>query len=220
MIPVHPKPEPADFDAKVRQKGLAWLNKNGFLVSGPIPAGTKLPSYWRDCLKELHAAYNGICAYVCIYIEPVTGSRTVEHFVAKSKDIGLAYEWSNYRLACGKMNSRKCDFDDVLDPFLIQDKIQDKTFFLDLVTGGIFSNPALEAETKQKADDTIKRLGLDDPECRQVRSAYFDDYINGQITSDYLRRKNPFVWIEAFRQNLLKPEDLAYDYFDALQNIK
>jgi len=123
----------------------------------------------------------------------------VEHFVAKSRDLGLAYEWSNYRLACGKMNSRKRDFSDVLDPFLLAEG----TFHLDLATGSIYANPSLGAAAMQDACDTIMRLSLDDAECRKARTDCYDSYIQGHISSSYLKKENPFVWKEAERQGLL-----------------
>lgn len=199
MIPVLRQNEPPDFDTKVRQKGMNWLLRKSHPTSGPVPAGVKLHPYWRDCLSDLYHSYNGVCAYVCMYIHPVTGSSSVEHYVAKSGDISLAYEWDNYRLACGKMNSRKRDFSDVIDPFLMQDD----TFRLDLTAGNIYPNPALDAKSKQEAEDTIQRLNLDDAECRKARTDYFDDYIAKKIDQQYLKEKSPFVWKEADRQSLL-----------------
>ncbi|MBW7863763.1 MAG: hypothetical protein H3C30_05035 [Candidatus Hydrogenedentes bacterium] len=199
MIPVQPKPEPLDFDRKVRQKGLAWLRRKGLPNAGPVPAGNKLEPYWRACLDELHRAYDGICAYMCIYIHPVTGSATVDHYIAKSNDVSRAYEWNNYRLACGIMNSRKRDFSDVIDPF----HMQDETFHLDLATGSIYPNPSLDAQSKQDADNTIQRLDLDDAECRKARTDCFTEYIDGKINGAHLKKTSPFVWKEADRQGLL-----------------
>lgn len=199
MIPIQPRNEPADFDAKVRQKGLNWLRKKGLPSSGPLPTGTTLKPYWRSCLAQLHDAYNGICAYVCMYIHPVTGASTVEHFVAKSGDLGRAYEWENYRLACAKMNSRKRDFSDVIDPFYMHDDM----FHLDLIAGSIYPNPALSAASRKEVEDTIQRLKLDDAECRKARTDYFSEYIDGRINAQYLKEKSPFVWSEANRQGLL-----------------
>ena len=52
------------------------------------------------------------------WIPPVTGGRSVEHFAPKKKHRDFAYEWDNHRLVCSVMNSRKRDFEDVLDPLL------------------------------------------------------------------------------------------------------
>lgn len=198
MIPVAPQPEPADFDERVRQPGLNWLHANGFDLTQPLPAGTKLQPYWQKCLPDLYRLYGGICAYVSIHIPRTTGARSVEHFVAKSSTPSQAYEWTNFRLACSKMNSRKNAFEDVLDPFTLTPE----TFLLNLFDGAIRVNPALPPELQTLAQTTIERLGLDDEDCRDDRREYFDDYLNNRDEA-VLKRKAPFVWYEARRQKLL-----------------
>lgn len=199
MIPVQLQPEPASFDVNVRTKGLAHLNGKGYALDQPLPPKAEIEPYWRNCLTDLHHAYGGICAYLCVFVERCTGGVSVDHFIAKSTLAGLAYEWSNYRLACSTMNSRKRDFDDVLDPF----ELEPDLFHLDLATGRIYPNPALGADRMVQVEQTIQRLGLDDPLCRDMRVSWFDDYLNGPLPDDYLRRKSPFVWSEAKRQGLL-----------------
>ena len=112
MIHVAPKDEPPDFDERVRQPGLKALER------GDNP----LPAYWRRCLDDLYRQYDRICAYACVLIPPVTRGRSVEHFAPKKKHRDHTYEWDNYRLVCSVMNSRKWEFEDVLDPFEISDE--------------------------------------------------------------------------------------------------
>jgi uncharacterized protein (TIGR02646 family) len=200
MIPVQPQPEPDFFEAEVRTKGLAHLKAKGYALDQPLPDGATIESYWRgDCLTALHKAYDGVCAYLCVFVERCTGGMSVDHFIAKSALAGLAYEWSNYRLACSTMNSRKRDFDDVLDPF----EVSPDGFHLELTTGRIFPNPDLEDANHAQVEQTIKRLRLDDPLCREMRVRWFDEYLREPLPSDYLRKKSPFVWAEAHRQGLL-----------------
>ena len=45
----------------------------------------------------------------------------MEHFAPKKKHPDHAYIWENYRLVCTVMNSRKRDFENVLDPFEVED---------------------------------------------------------------------------------------------------
>jgi hypothetical protein len=52
MIPVVPKPEPADFGLKVRDRGMSWLEKNGLPAQGPLPEGSKPKPYWRECIDD------------------------------------------------------------------------------------------------------------------------------------------------------------------------
>lgn len=200
MTPVQPQPEPDFFDAKVRTKGLAHLKSKGYALDQPLPDGATIESYWRgDCLTALHKAYGGVCAYLCVFVERCTGGMSVDHYVAKSALAGLAYEWSNYRLACSIMNSRKREFDDALDPF----EVSPDWFHLELITGRIFPNPNLQVAHFAQVEQTIKRLGLDDTLCREMRVRWFDEYLREPLPEDYLCKKSPFVWVEAHRQGLL-----------------
>lgn len=205
MIPVAQQPEPTlrddgfDFDAKVRRLGNRWLAKHGVLLTEPLPPGLKPKAYWRDCLDQLHSKYGGVCAYLCVYIEREVGGASVDHFVAKSLRADLTYEWSNYRLAATTMNSRKREFADVLDSF----DIQQDTFHVNFADGSITPNPALPADCRQRASETVRRLGLDEQPCRKLRLRWFTDFADRQISVDYLRRHSPFVWYEASRQGLL-----------------
>lgn len=199
MIHVNAKPEPAKFDKEVRQKGLNIMKKKGINPSMPLPKGTKLPSCWRDCLDDLHSCYGGICAYLAVYVERITGANSVDHFVSKKRRPDLAYEWSNYRLACARINSRKGDSNGIIDPF----QVQNGWFCLELTTGRIYPNPDLNAQVKHEVQSTIDRLGLDDDGNRKLRSEYYTCYLSKDISSDYLKSHAPFVWMEADRQNLL-----------------
>src|ERR1700722_1881380 len=99
MIRVVPAREPGTFDSKVRVPGLRAIaemvgekpprsgGKRFPTVAKrrkDIPA-EKFPPYWTEALDDLMTAYNGICAYSCFRIHPVTGSRSVDHMVAKSR---------------------------------------------------------------------------------------------------------------------------------------
>ena len=200
MIPVAAQPEPASFDVVVRQKGLAHLiDTYGFPLNKPLPPKAKIPPYWRECLTDLHQAYGGICAYLGTFFERVMGGGSVDHFIAKSTHAGSAYEWSNYRLACSTMNSRKREYSDVLDPFFLAPDL----FRLQLSTGHIHPNPALNAAPMRLVEEAIERLGLDDPLCRELRARWYQDYLEHKLPSAYLKGKAPFVWSEADRQGLL-----------------
>ncbi|MCW8206724.1 hypothetical protein D8B24_06615 [Verminephrobacter aporrectodeae subsp. tuberculatae] len=199
MIPVAAQPEPPTFDAMVRRKGLAHLAKKGFSPNQPLPPKADITPYWRACLPDLHQAYGGVCAYLGIFLERVVGGGSVDHFIAKSTHAGLAYEWSNYRLACSRMNSRKREYSDVLDPFSMAPDL----FFLELASGRIYPNPDLDAPQMRRVKKTIKRLDLDDPLCRDLRTRWYQDYLEHSLPAVYLKEKSPFVWYEADRQGLL-----------------
>lgn len=199
MIHVILQPEPAKFDKEVRQKGLAHLTKKEIALDQPLPPKTELSPCWRACLDDLHHGYQGICAYLSVYIERVTGGSGVDHFIAKSKRADLAYEWDNYRLACSTMNNRKRDYDDVLDPFAVETG----WFQLELVGGRIFPNPDLDKELQEKVSATIDRLGLDETTCREMRARRYQEYVEFQLPPDYLKRQSPFIWHEAKRLGVL-----------------
>jgi len=199
MIPVIPQPQPAKFDEKVRQPGMAWLKKNNINLTVSLPSNTNPHPYWRECLDDLHKSYKGICAYLAVYIERATGAVTTDHFIAKSANAGLTYEWSNYRLACMTMNARKRAFDDVLDPFTMPADM----FRLELASGRIFVNPDMTGNFVREARLTIERLKLDSSINRDMRARHFQDYALSSINSDHLRKTSPFVWNEARRQGFL-----------------
>ena len=205
VIPVTPEPAPPEFEQRVRGPGLRWLEEHGIPLDARLQPGTTIHPYWRECLDDLHRAYGGVCAYLCVFVERCTGGSSTDHFIAKSRRAGLAYDWSNYRLACTIMNSRKRDFEDVLDPFALAAV----TFHLELITGRIYPNPDLDDPERNAAKATIERLGLDEPECREMRSRRFLDYVQvrgptpNPAAEEHLRRYSPFLWLEAVRQDLL-----------------
>lgn len=214
MIRVELAAEPHGFDTKVRQPGLralAELAGEPDLPKRPgrprkavaanragIPAA-KFPPIWTEVLPDLRAAYGHICCYVCIYIEPVTGAASVDHMLPKSLSWQEAYEWRNYRLACSLMNSRKNDYQDVLDPF----EIGDDWFQLELVGYQVIPRADLEPEYKARVQATIDRLKLNVRDCLSIREEYASNYFQGDISLAYLRRRAPFLAREIERQGHL-----------------
>ena len=201
MIPVSPKAAAPDFAQKVAGPGNAWLAKEGYDLAQPLPKGAKPPPLWRHCLPQLHACYDGVCAYLCVYIELTAGGGSVDHFIAKSALAGGAYDWSNYRLACSNMNARKGVFDDVLDPFTLPR--DPEVFHLELVSGRIYVNPSITKALAASAEATISRLDLDSGGCRSMRVRHFDMYASQGMTAALLQWYSPFVYGEADRQGLL-----------------
>ena len=194
MIFVQEEPEPEEFEARVRVPGQA------FLATVPHPSTNqwKSRSYWRRVLAELHGKYDGICAYTCHWIAPDTGWDTVEHFVPKDSEPTLAYEWSNYRLVCGRMNGRKGTKQDVLDPFALRDG----TFALHFPSLQIRPSEECTPELAKEAVGTIKRLGLNDSLCVKARTTYVVNYCKAWISFEFLKEYAPFIHREILRQGL------------------
>lgn len=221
MLKVARAPTPADFWEKVTNRGLrAVAEMIGSDTTGKTyqrKAGKpfkktanyardippeKLPPYWRDFLNELMSSYSEVCAYSCMRIHPVTGGASVDHFAAKSTSWRRAYLWSNYRLCCSRLNSKKNKFDDVIDPF----RVIINSFQLELLTFQVKPDDTLEAHDYDMVKNTIERLGLNDF-CAD-REAHAEDYWKREITLKILRRESPFVAREIHRQNRLNIGDI------------
>jgi hypothetical protein len=218
MMPVTMAKKPATFDEKVRKPGLRAISemvgqtpkfprtgghpfKKIATAKRDIPS-EKFPPYWTEALDDLMSAYNQICAYSGFRIHPVTGSRSADHMIAKSLSWRNVYEWKNYRLACGRLNSRKREFDDVIDPF----HVQAGWFELDLVTFNIVPAPGLNNKTTELINLTIERLGLND--FRHYREDYAELYLSREISLRVLRKEAPYIAYELFRQHRLNPGDV------------
>jgi hypothetical protein len=195
VIPVVAQLEPADFDEKVRTPGGAFL----IMIPRPNTKEFERAPYWRQALGELYRAYGKICAYSAHWIPPDTGQPSVDHFIPKNVAPELAYEWSNFRLASLKMNSRKWTYQDVLDPFTIERD----WFTLDFPSLLVMPNVNLSLINSEKVQATINRLRLNDDEtCVEHRQIWVAGYCKGDITFDFLGRYAPFIAYELDRQNL------------------
>ena len=199
MIRVAPAMEPAQFDERVRQPGLASIARLA------AKAGTEdsiSPSqfkpYWRRALDDLLTSYNRTCSYLSLHIPRAVGTPSVDHMVAKSTAWDQVYEWSNYRLACLLMNARK-GVADVLDPFAIGDG----WFALELVEFQVVPGRGLPANVRIRVAATIDTLGLSDSTCCEARAEYARAYWDGEVTLSYLRQRAPFVARELERQGRL-----------------
>lgn len=195
MIPVNPAPEPPNFHAWVRQPGKAWIHAQGFAGLARAPPRTRVQPYWTRCLPDLLAAYDRICSYASLRIPGVVGAPSTEHFAPKSRALPHAYEWINYRLACAKLNARKNNFTDVLDPFTLAPD----TFRLNTLNGSIYPNPQLPPGDLAAAERTRDRLKLDDLEMRETRLFLITKYLNGDFSEAHLKSESPFIWLELQR---------------------
>jgi hypothetical protein len=220
VIPVTPAEAPPDFDARVRQKGLDALaelvgekpsrvrqgrkRKKIAETRAEIPADA-FPPYWRDVLPDMLSSYRRLCAYLALYIEHATGSPSVDHVLPKSKAWDKVYEWSNYRLACALVNSRKNDVALALDPF----EIGTGLFALEFVEFQVVVGPAAQDQVAARVNESIETLGLNLPECCKARREYVENYEAGHIDLSYLTRRAPFITQELRRQGLLLRGDVS-----------
>lgn len=219
MIRVAAATPPTDFDSRVRQRGMGAIAE---LVGerpttprgGPkrkvvasrredIPPDA-FPPYWRDVLPDMLESYHRLCAYLSLYIEYATGSPTVDHVIPKSKAWVHVYEWSNYRLACALVNSRKSNTDSVLDPF----EVHDDWFGLEFVEYQVKPGPGATGPIGDRVVETIEKLGLNEDDCRKARQEYVEAYLGPDpIPLSYVERRAPFIARELRRQGLLRAGD-------------
>lgn len=217
MIPVVLAPEPPGFDRLVRKRGEVAIKKlvgqpvnargrrpkTTFACEAYIPAD-KFPSYWidprhdgRSTLDDLMDAYQQQCAYLAMHVERATGGPSVDHFVAKSEDWRLVYEWSNYRLSSSCVNAKKGVLK-VVDPF----KVKLGWFELDFATFEVTRGANAPQTEWKRIDATRPILNLRD--CCLQRQAYVGDYLlgpgKGGIDLPYLQSRAPFIASELRRQ--------------------
>ncbi|MCE5328133.1 MAG: hypothetical protein LLG01_17130 [Planctomycetaceae bacterium] len=195
VIPVAKQPTPATFVDLVHKPGMLFLSR----VKSPSTDQWNKHAYWRKILPELHLAYNGICAYSCHWIAYDTGADTVEHFIPKSVAPAKAYNWSNYRLVCAVLNSRKREFRDVIDPF----QVKDGWFVIRFPSLLVVPGKELPERLVSRVQKTINRLGLNDEDtCMKSREKYIKDYCLGKVTFGHLEDEAPFIARELSRQGL------------------
>lgn len=199
MIKVSPKPEASDFDAKVRQQGLAFLLSNGIREGVEVPENFKWDPFWRNCIEDLYDGYEGICAYLGWHFEFLDGTASVDHYLPKKKFPQQAYNWANFRLATRQRNSLKGDHEDVLDPF----EIENGWFQVDFLTGKVSPSPDLEKEISEQIDATIKRLKLNESRLKLRRAELLIEISQSMISPENAQRYYPFLFIELKRQGFL-----------------
>lgn len=196
MIKVVAQPEPHEFDELVRQPG------NLFLTGCPSPNTKQFAShaYWQRIKSEFRSVYNHVCAYSCQFIPLVTGSDNVEHFSPKNTNPSLAYEWTNYRLVCGRLNSRK-GTRTIIDPL----SIEDGWFQIKFPSLLISPDPSLPDSLKREIINTINILRLNDEvDCLRSRYRFIDCYCLERFGFDHLYEEAPFLAKELIRQDLVE----------------
>lgn len=216
MIRVVPAEEPNHFKTVVRQRGVravARLLGQKVPGSGRHPKKTyariedippkKFPPEWRKSLDDLMAAYQQVCAYTGLYIADGTGDATVDHFIPIATDRRQAYEWSNYRLACGQVNAAKGTVL-TLDPFTIEDG----WFELELVGYQVLPGACTTDPLRALIRTNIEKiLDLNNARFRRQRGQVAESYLHGEVSLRHLERHAPFVARELRRQGKIRLAD-------------
>lgn len=214
MMPVARRAEPEDFDRKVRQPGMQWLREKLGAERTPRPGAPVIPlapgqqlssrelkDYWTACLPDLHRAHDGVCSYTGLAIRE--GGGTVDHFECKDRCLadeakrGLIYDWTNFRYAFLRVNQHRGNRE-VLDPF----NVRPDWFKLDFTTLAVHPRDHIPEPTVGLVRDTIRVAGLNGAWLVRLRTDYFEDWMTGETTLDYLRKYAPFIAAEIHRQGI------------------
>ena len=197
MIQVSFEPEPPDFYLKIGLPGQSFLDKF------PHPNNNQWSnnSYWRRALEDLHCAYNDICAYCSSFTSrsttPSADTSSVDHYIPKSVDSSQAYAWGNFRLCRSRLNQRKDNHQDVLDPFTLAPG----WFHLNFLTFLIRPNPALSKGDQTRVTVTLTRLKLNlDTDYVDERRSVIREYCLQRATFAQVCRRYPFIASEMLRQ--------------------
>ena len=197
MIRVELQPEPVgpfNFNDEVRVPGLNFiqitLNK-GLSLTKEWNNGKGC--LWRKAIPDLEIAYDKICAYSSLWLPPSKG--TVDHYISKSRNHNLAYEWDNFRLARLETNRCKGVNTDILDLFTIGEN----WFVLDFTTFMIHPNTDLSNEIKQSVQTTINKLKLNDDDYINIRETWFEAF---KTKPHKLAVVSPFIAHEKLRQGI------------------
>lgn len=202
MIKVAPPPAPQDFDDKVRNPGMIFLAEH----PDPTNALWRTHRYWKHAHQQLYDSLGGICSYCSSFTprkrdDSGLDHTSIDHFIPKSREKNLAYEWSNYRLCRTRLNNRKGDFNDVIDPYLVDNGLFRFNF------GNFFIVPdaGLSEGEKERVAASIQRLGLNEDESYvNERARVIYAYVDGSMSFDMVTRFYPFIALEIATQDFDK----------------
>ncbi|MFT4175362.1 MAG: hypothetical protein QM627_01790 [Luteolibacter sp.] len=195
MIPVTLPAQPPNFVEDVLTPGQQFLSR----VPSPTNDDWKRHRYWRKIHGYLHQQLRGICNYSASFTAfPSRNSNTektsIDHFIPKKvPPHHQAYEWNNLRLSRSRLNGRKADYQDVVDPCAIALG----WFKLDFTTLFIEPDPdpnRCPLQERSKVIATIERLELNaDDEYVNERTRVVYAYAEGRMTFAEVETLYPFI---------------------------
>jgi hypothetical protein len=171
-------PEPPAFEAD-RLRGEAWLREH--------PAPSPPPPLWTAHLPALASGFGDLCGYSVMHVQ----EGTVDHYLSCARHRERAYDWSNYRFASERMNSRKGTLDDqVLDPF----EVEDGWFEILLPSLQLVATERVPPEQRERAARTLKKLRLrDDEGIVRRRRQWYALFLEGKLTVGALKDMAPLI---------------------------
>ncbi len=200
MIQVTLPSPPANYGSEVKRPGETFLRNN----PNPTNRDWQNHRYWHKIHDYLYSEHSGICLYCASWTPRRQQSGTmdhtsVDHFIPKSSNAQLAYEWSNYRMCRSRLNSYKADFQDVLDPCIVSND----WFHLDFTSFLIKPSPHVtNINLKQNIINTISRLRLNiDNDYVTERIHAVKEYSFDNLSLNILQEKFPFIAYQMSTQN-------------------
>jgi hypothetical protein len=102
---------------------------------------------------------------------------------------------------CQLLNSRKGEYEDLLDPFLVQNG----WFVIEFPTLIVKPAMGLQKRLRDRVIKTRDVLGLNDEDtCLIMRQQFVTDYCRGEISFTHLEKRAPFLAMEMKKQGLDK----------------
>ncbi len=200
MIQTDMPSPPANYESEVKRPGKAFLRN----TPNPTRRDWRNHRYWSRIHDYLYNEHNGICLY-CASWTPrrqqadALDHTSIDHFIPKTSDAQLAYEWSNFRLCRSRLNNYKSAFQDVLDPC----SVSNDWFHLDFTSFLIKPSPHItDIRLKQNIIDTIDRLRLNsDNDYVTERIQAIKEYSSDNLSLNILKEKFPFIAYQMRSQN-------------------
>lgn len=211
--------EPGDFDARVRQPGLAFLRSRNQDPNEPPQGANQLwgrngydGKSWQPARDQLREWYGNRCVYSCFVLEQerkengsLQSTHSIDHFWPKSSSPAyLAYEWHNLRWAWNVIDNHKQDKIINHDPTSLTHNIMEleEDNDGDWIVVPAASLPDLE---RTKIDKTIKDLGLNNDVVKIIRKQWAEDFLDEDNPYDhaFMDKRQPFVYRELRRSGRL-----------------
>ena len=213
MIPISMPQEPACFDAKVRQKGLAFLQQQGQDPQREPQSGSRIRrhgagNFWGAVKDELRTGYSNRCVYSCFVLEDerqpdhsLRSTHGIDHFQPKAHGPAyLAYEWNNLGWAWNLIdNEGKEDhpISEEHDPTRLTRNIMElkEDDNGDWIVAPDSSLTTLEQE---KIGKTIRDPGLNKPKVKIRRNQCVEDFLENKdrYDADFMEARQPFIYRE------------------------
>lgn len=200
MIRINLPSAPANYESEVKIPGEVFLRNN----PNPTNRDWKNHRYWQKIHDYLYSEHSGTCLYCASWTPRRQQSGTidhtsVDHFIPKSSNAQLAYEWSNFRMCRSRLNNYKANFQDVLDPCTVSDD----WFHLDFTSFLIKPSPEVTNNNlKLNIINTIDRLRLNiDNDYVNERVHAVKQYSFDNLSLNLLQEKFPFIALQMSKQN-------------------